>query len=413
MLIESTLEGNREIEVIVDGVQIDREGRERGLKTFCRSINKKVFIPKKYCSYSRFINLSESFKKNDLLKVHLHGFSLEFANFYGELIGLENPLLKIAEYQENYHYKAIIQEITDIYLTAELIPGLECRVYHSELTWDNSKKTTDYSIGSEVDVLIIRNDQKKYQITGSFKRINKSNKEIFFENNKENILDAFVLKVYEGIGIKFKLTGSDLVGFVYAKELMWGFCSDMENSFPVDTLIKVKPIDFDYNANELLYSIKACYRNDFEKIGNQINVGNTIKGKIIKHFPNITRVEIILNSFIIQAYIHKSEISNIFYIEDHKMSMYLPLEKSFDFHIKRIDKKNQIVELSRKSFLTQEELQLDYGETIEVEVIEIEKNKAVFYENEIEGFITENFQNLKPHQKAEIYLLDGGGNFGV
>jgi hypothetical protein len=95
------------------------------------------------------------------------------------------------------------------------------------------------------------------------------------------------------------------------------------------------------------------------------------------------------------------------------MNAYLPLESSFDFNVKRIDIRNKIVELSRKSFLKNRHIQFDYGETIEVEVIEIEKNRAIFYENDFEGSITENFQNLIPHQKVEIYLLDSGGNYGV
>jgi ribosomal protein S1 len=413
LIIESTLEDNREIEVVVDGVRIDREGRERGLKTFCKAIKKRVFIPKKYCSYSRFINLGETFKKDGVLKVNLHGFSLEFANFYGELTGLENPLIKIKCFLENHHYKAIVQEITDNYLTTELLPGLECRIFRSELSWDNSKKTTDYSIGSEIDVVVIKNDKENYRLTGSIKRLNKSDKEVFYETNKQEILEASVLQVYDGIGLKFKLIDSGIKGFVYAKELMWGFCSNIEESFPTSSSFKVKPIEFDYNSNEILYSIKDCYRNDFEKIYNSFNIGDTCKGKVIRHFPNITRVEIVLNGNIIQAYVHKSEISEIFFIEDQEMSSFLPLESTFNFQIKRIDKRNKIVELSRRSYLNSTNTQLNYGDTIEVNVIKKEKNRAIFYENEIEGIITENFQDLQPPINVEVYLLDSEGNFGI
>ena len=413
IFIESTLKENKEVEVVVDNIQLDREGRERGLKTFCKTINKKVFIPKKYCSYSRFINLKKSFNNGDILKVYLHGFSLEFANFYGEIIGLINPLQEIHNYQENKHYEAIVQEITDNYITTELKPGLECRIFKSEISWDNSKKTTDFNIGVKLEIVLIKIDTRLLRITGSIKRLNKSNNEIFFKQNKLKVLLAKVLKSYEGVGLKFKLIRNDFTGFVYAKELMWGFCSDIEHSFPINSSVNVKPIEFDYNTNEIIYSIRKCYDNDYEIVKGELEIGNIYTGKIIKHFPDIARVEIEYNKKTIQGYVHKSEISNLVYIDGDDINKYLPLEKTFSFILKRKDSRNKIIELSRKKYLEKQKLKMEYGDTIEATIVKVERSRAIFYENEMEGIITENYQGLNQNEKVDVYLINNNGEFGV
>ncbi len=413
ILIETTLKKNRSLPVEIIGIQLDTEGKERGLRTFCKSINKKVFIPKKHCSYSRFIRLDSVFKKGDELSILLHGFSMEFANFFGEIEGLINPLTKFNEYQENHKYEAIVQEISENYLTTEIIPGLECRVYRSELSWENNKNTQDYKIGDKVDVLIIKIDSENYRLTGSFKRVQKSEKEEFFKENIGVILTAQVLKTYEGIGVKLKLVESGFTGFVYAKELMWGFCSDIRNSFPVDSNISVTPILFDYQNNEIVYSIKACMRNQYDEAVEQLTIGEVYTGKIIKHFTDLARVQLEFNDFTIQAYIHKSEISNIAYVENEDIKYFLPIDKSFDFELKRKDNRNKIVELSRKNMVSSDFEELEYGDTIEVEIVKCDNDGAYFYEEEFEGKITENHEKLSVGMNREVFLINKAGEFSL
>jgi ribosomal protein S1 len=406
ILIETTLKENKLISVEVNGVQLDREGKERGLKTYCKSINKKVFIPKKYCSHSRFIRLDSAFKKGDLLSVLLHGFSMEFANYFGEIEGLENPLTNFHSYQENHKYDAIIQEISENYITTEIIPGLECRVYHSELSWDNDKKLQDYLIGGNVEIVIIKIDSENFRLTGSFKRVQKSEKEEFFKDKKGSIIIAEVIKVYEGIGVKFKLVESGLIGFVYAKELIWGFCSDFGNSFPEKSQIKVTPIDFDYHNNEIVFSIKACSKNQYDEAAEQLIIGEKYTGKIIKHFTDLARVQLTSNGYTIQGYIHKSEISNVVYIDNEDVKNFLPLEKTFTFELKRRDNKNKIVELSRRNIVSNDFDDLEYGDIVDVEIVKCDTKGAYFYEDKCEGKITENFEKLSVGMKKEIFLIN-------
>jgi len=303
-------------------------------------------------------------------------------------------LTKFNEYQENHKYEAIVQEISENYLTTEIIPGLECRVYRSELSWENNKNTQDYKIGDKVDVLIIKIDSENYRLTGSFKRVQKSEKEEFFKENIGVILSAQVLKSYEGIGVKLKLVEYGFTGFVYAKELMWGFCSDIRNSFPVDSNISVTPILFDYQNNEIVYSIKACMRNQYDEAVEQLTIGEVYTGKIIKHFTDLARVQLEFKDFTIQAYIHKSEISNIAYVENEDIKYFLPIDKSFDFELKRKDNRNKIVELSRKNMVSSDFEELEYGDTIEVEIVKCDNDGAYFYEEEFEGKITETNEKL-------------------
>lgn len=413
ILIEATLKDNQEITVVVNNVQFDKEGKERGLKTYCETLKRKVFIPKKYCSFSRFIRLESSFEKGKELSILLHGFSMEYANFYGEIKGLINPLTKFQEFQENHKYEAIIQEISDNYITTEMIPGLECRIYRPELSWDNDKNPVDFKIGEKIDVIIIKSDTYRYQLLGSIKRVQKSDKEEFYKANIDSILSANVIKVYPGIGLKFKLNESSYVGFVYVKELMWGFCSDIEKSFPINSTISVKPIDFDYQTNEIQYSVKACSINNFEEAVDHLIIGEEYKGKVLKHFPDIARIQIQSNGHTIQGYIHKSEISNIAFVDDEDIKRYLPINSEFNFELKRRDNKNRIIEVSRKNIISSDFSDLEYGDVLEVTVVKKDSNGAYFYENEMEGIISEKFDNIQIGSKVEVYLVNSSGEFSL
>jgi ribosomal protein S1 len=405
ILVETTLAKNQTITVEVNSVQLDREGQERGLRTYCKTINKKVFIPKKYCSYSRFIRLDSEFKKGDILSVILHGFSMSFANFFGEIQGLQNPLTNFHEYQENHKYNAIVQEITDNYITTEIVAGLECRIYHSELSWDNDKNTRDFEIGEEVELIIIKSDTKKFRLTGSLKRVQKSEKEDFFKEKVGEIFPAEVIKVYEGVGVKFKNHGNDFFGFVFARELMWGYCANIGISFPLHSEIQVTPIEFDYQTNEIIYSIKDCYKNQYDDIVDNLIIGEKYNGKILKHFTGLARVQLEINGYTIQGYIHKSEISNIAFVEETDIQRYLPIDRTFMFELKRRDNRNKVVELSRKNVVKNDFEYLDYGDVIDVEIVKTESDRAYFYEDEHEGVITEKYEGVAVGANVEVFLV--------
>lgn len=413
LLIEQVLKNHQTIKVIVDGVQVDREGQERGLKTFCKEINKRVFIPKKYCSYSRFISLSSTFQKGDEIEVLLHGFSMEFANYFGEIKNLENPLLRIKEYQELNRYSAIVKEITENYITTELLPGLECRIYSSELSWDNKITTQNFNIDDRIELIIIKNDTQNYKIVGSIKRLEKSKNEIFYTENENSVLQGKVKKIYNGIGLKFESIDCSFSGFVHIKELMWGYCCDIEDSFPIGSMISIIPFEFNYHNDEIQYSVKRVLRNDYDTIASNLIIGedNIYQGTINGYHPNIARVEVAIENYILQGYIHKAEISNLVYIENDDIEYYLPIGTNFGFCIKRKDVKNKVVELSRKKILNS--IDLEYGETISARVVKIAHDKAYFYEDEIEGIISENFKHLKINDKPDVYLLDRTGLYGV
>jgi small subunit ribosomal protein S1 len=413
ILIETALKENQIIKVVINGVQVDREGKERGLRTYSRDLNRKVFIPKKNCSYSRFIRLDSSFTKGDEIEILLHGFSMEFANFVGEIKGLQNPLTNFHEYQENHQYSGIVQEVTENYLTTEIIPGLECRIYRSELSWEDDANTQDYNIGDKVDLIIIRSDSKRYQLTGSIKRIQRSEKEEFYKANIDKTFTATVTKVYPGVGLKFKISDNNYIGFVYVQELMWGFCSNIIDNFPINSNISVKPIDFDYQNNEIRYSIKACMKNQFDEAVDELIIGENYKGKVIRHFTDLARIQIQSNGFAVQGYIHKSEISNIAFLENEDISSFLPLDSEFTFKLKRRDNKNKIIELSRKSVVSSDFSEIEYGDTIDVKIVKRDANGAYFYEDDCEGVITENYDNVSIGEEKEAYLINSNGEFSL
>jgi ribosomal protein S1 len=194
---------------------------------------------------------------------------------------------------------------------------------------------------------------------------------------------------------------------------MWGFCSNIIDNFPINSNISVKPIDFDYQNNEIRYSIKACMKNQFDEAVDELIIGENYKGKVIRHFTDLARIQIQSNGFAVQGYIHKSEISNIAFLENEDISNFLPLDSEFSFKLKRRDNKNKIIELSRKSVVSSDFSELEYGDTIDVKIVKKDANGAYFYEDDCEGVITENFDNVSIGEDKEVYLINSNGEFSL
>ncbi len=413
IIIENTLDENKTFKVSVDTVQVDDEGREKGLRTFCPEIKKKVFIPKSKCSFSRFINLQSEFQKGDELTVLLHGFGYQFGNFIGELEGLENPWLNIKQYSEEKIYKAKIQEVNKAYITTELIPGLECRIYRNELSWDGEIEPENLNVGDEVDIVIIKIDHENFKIFGSLKRVNKSNNQIFWEEHGNSIIDGKVTKIIKGIGLVFKSTEFEISSFVHISELIWGFCTDIESIFPLQSDIKVRGISYNFFNNEIKFSIRECYQNDFEEITRTLDRSKSYKGKVIRYIGDICRIELPIGDQKMQGYVHKSEVSNLSYVNTDDFPTYLPIETEFTFYVKRLNKKNKIVELSRKQYLNELLESLDYGEAVPMRVVRKEYDAAFVYGNDAEGRIINNFENLDVGEYIQAYPINTNGEFQI
>ena len=204
------------------------------------------------------------------------------------------------------------------------------------------------------------------------------------------------------------MDNNGFLGFVYVRELMWGFCSDIDESFPVNSKLSVTPLEFDYQNNEILYSVKACLVNQFDEAVDHLIKGNRYKGKIIRHFTNLARVQVQSNGYIVQGYVHKSEISNLAFVENEDIADFLPIDSEFSFELKRLDNRNKIIELTRRSVVSSDFSDLEYGETIDVKIVKCDSDGAYFYEDECEGIITENYDKLNVGDDKEVYLVSQG-----
>ncbi len=413
IIIDNTLEDNKAFEVNVDSVQYDEEGREKGLRTYCKEINRRVFIPKSKCSYSRFINLENLFKKGDKLNVTLHAFGYQFGNFIGELEGLLNPWLKIKEFSEGEIYKSVIQEVNKIFITTEFISGLECRIYRNELSWDGSLNPETLKVGEEVETYIIRIDSEKYWIFGSLKRIEKSKNQKYYETKGTSAIKARVSRIIEGIGLEFKSNDGAISGFVHISELIWGFCNDIESIFPLKSEISVRAINYEFNDDKLHFSIKRCIQNDFDKVIKTFDKSLSYDGQILKYIGDICRVELIIGNNKLQGYVHKSEVSGRSYIKSDDFEIYLPIHETFSFRIKKVNKKNKILELSRRAFLASVPEIEDYGTPIKVKVVRREFDCAFVYSNTAEGRIIDNYEKLAVGTELDVYPINNNGEFQI
>lgn len=105
-----------------------------------------------------------------------------------------------------------------------------------------------------------------------------------------------------------------------------------------------------------------------------------------------------------QGYIHKSEVPKLCYLLDSDIENFLLKDKQYNFSIKRFDPKNEIIELSRKNYLEDNNFHIDYGNVYEGYIAKINPHEIYIYSNEFEGRvpIKDNIKHYKIGAKVKV-----------
>lgn len=410
--IDANLSNDRPITASVISIQKDRDLLEKGIKVKCANPMFEVFIPRSKATYGRFTDMSAKFKPSDEIEIILEEFSFDFGNYVGHLYKLENPWETdfVKRLQNGDRVKVVIKEIQEKYITCEITEGLECRLFVKEISWDSAAcKTDTFNIDQELEVKIITIDINYKKISVSIRQLQESPTLKYYNEHKDEIFPASITSIDDANGIHFRGNESNVQGFVHWSELAWGNIYPMSDNFFVGDNILVKIINYKDEYDSIQYSCKRCVTHQFDQFSAGFNDLDYVNGKIIKHYSQIAIVEITYNEMVVQAYIHKSKISNCSYIIQEDLPNYLPIGSIFSFVVENIDKKFSVIELSRKTYLS-EIREVKLGESYQVQLVKKYQNRISFYSNDIEGYIEDAVINFIPGQLAEVIPITTDSN---
>jgi ribosomal protein S1 len=400
-------EGSKE--ATIERIILNNEGLEIGIIIGFSESQFKGFIPRRYATYSRFVNLSEIYSVGEKVQVHPKIFVADYKNFICVIDNLIDPWENINQYEIGDEIEGIIREIYDHYVLCEIIDGLEAVISFDELTWgDNNKRVFLNSIncGDKINAKILDIKKRKKQFLISCKRLTDSPIERYFKDHKEAIVTRVIKNVYKDYAF-LSLESEEVTGYLHVSEFMWNYCGDMQDHLKAGQQINVKVLSYDPSYENIRISSKQCYPNNFEEFIEQFRIGDDLRG-IIKCVVD-DRVLVLLTfnrNLQLEGYVHKSEMSNICFVDDNLMKKIFLIENEFLFTVKRIDEKFKVVELSRKRFLQKNISKLQYGDVYEATVTNKHFDDIYIYGDIFEGLLLpERKTSAIPYgQKIEVIL---------
>ena len=215
------------------------------------------------------------------------------------------------------------QRVNEILVTGEIVTGfVKCRTKGGLIV--DIFGLEAFLPGSQIDVKPIRDyDQfvgknmefKVVKINHEFKNVVVSHKALIeaeIEEQKKQIMSGLekgqvlegTVKNITSYGVFIDLGGVD--GLIHITDLSWGRVNHPEEIVTLDQKINVVILDFDDNKKRIALGLKQLNEHPWENLDTNINVGDTVKGKVVVLADYGAFVEIAAG---VEGLVHVSEMS--------------------------------------------------------------------------------------------------------
>jgi ribosomal protein S1 len=168
---------------------------------------------------------------------------------------------------------------------------------------------------------------------------------------------------------------------------MWGYCPDISTRLKVGDVVAVTLTSYDSSRDAILVSAKQAQPNDFEDLRGSHKLGDEVECTAIEVAADRIRATVSFGKKVAQAYIFKTELTEIIFVTEKTIGDIAPVGTSFKVLIKRFVDEHGLVELSRKQVLLQNHLSLEYGMAYEARVMAIGPRGAVVHTDRCEGIL--------------------------
>ncbi len=389
-LVDKNLSASTPIECIVKKIS-SGDGLEYGI--IIEDVEDRIrgFIPRSRATFSRFILLKDKYPLGTIVKVNIIDFSVERASYICKIADLRDPWDDIGQYKEEQRVQVIIREVTERYLTCELQEGLEGRLFVEDLSWgttkDNSEIIKHHKVGESLSVIISHIVPGFKRIHLSIKRLSVSPVQKYVVDHRNKIASATVNKIRPLSGVEVIIDDNSYNGFVPIREIMWGYCENISECVTIGQKVSVSIMDYDQTFNNIIVSIKRSIPNNYSEFKAAFKINDEVNGRVVACGKDrcIVKIEFAADRQV-TAYVHKSELTTNFYVDESIIQKILDNEKVYTFTIKRFDDIAQIMELSRKKYLLNKFQSIQYGQEFEAKVIHY-KGINYVYANEVEGIL--------------------------
>ena len=190
--------------------------------------------------------------------------------------------------------------ITDIYGVEAFLPGSQIDV--------KPIRDFDVFVGKKMEVKVVKINHANDNVVVSHKvliekDLEKQKAEILNNLEKGQVLEG-VIKNMTNFGVFIDLGGVD--GLLHITDISWGRINHPEEVLKLDEKVNIVVLDFDDEKKRISLGMKQLTPHPWDSLGNEINVGTKVKGRIVNVADYGAFLEIMPG---VEGLIHVSEMS--------------------------------------------------------------------------------------------------------
>lgn len=190
--------------------------------------------------------------------------------------------------------------ITDIYGVEAFLPGSQIDV--------KPIRDFDVFVGKKMEVKVVKINHANDNVVVSHKvliekDLEKQKAEILNNLEKGQVLEG-VIKNMTNFGVFIDLGGVD--GLLHITDISWGRINHPEEVLNLDQKVNVVVLDFDDEKKRISLGMKQLTSHPWDSLGEEIQVGTKVKGKIVNVADYGAFLEIMPG---VEGLIHVSEMS--------------------------------------------------------------------------------------------------------
>ncbi len=297
-------------------LEIDQlvEGVVESIKNFGAFVkltdNVTALIPASEMSWDQSSRISDILKVGETVKAKIIGIDASEKKLSLSLKQLtEDPWQTLEErYPVDSTVSGTVKNITPFGFFVSLEPGVEGLVHISEVFWGNIKKDLKsvVEVGDEVKVTVKEINKEKRTLSLSYREaLGDPWQEIGDKYREGDIKKAKTAKVLP-TGVIFELE-EYVSGFVPVSEVSWNFVDRIEDVVKEGEETEVKILSIDTVNRRMRLSIKQATVDPWEKVSEELSVGDYVSGTITR----LTRsgAIVMIDSYGVEAFLPVSQVS--------------------------------------------------------------------------------------------------------
>ena len=169
--------------------------------------------------------------------------------------------------------------------------------------------------------------------------------------------------------------------------------------------ILVRPLRYEEYHNNIILSRKRSISNNFDEFHGSFHIGDVVTGSPYAIENDKIRIKVNFgNHFSAEAYVHKSQISSLLFVDEKLIRKILDLKKDYKFFVKRFDEMSKVVELSRKEYLRGEINTLSYGIEYPSRIIS-SRNGYVAIGDHFEGVLVKGDKKRTTNSESSMVIV--------